>query len=479
MVLLSSLCFFSFALLTSASETYGPDALNDEIHNLPGVPNVSWRTFSGYIDVSAPGENQGDRQMFYWFVESQRHPEKDPLLLWTNGGPGCSGLGGFLSEQGPFRVATGGKALELNDNSWSKLANMVFIEQPVGVGFSKASVKIEYGDAQAAADNHRFIVGFFKRYPQYQQQDFYITSESYGGHYMPTLAKKIKDSGDVPQFRGVFLGNPLTYMMYRNYGQYGTAWGHQLLPAPLWTLYESFNCAKVFPPSTECNSLTVEMDKILAGFDGYALDYPVCNTTAAAGRHERWTLRRVFLRAKASLNSKQEVFSGSDAPYEPCSEDHYTKYLNRADVQAAIHTKPGTNWQMCSDEVGNVYNVTDVNTNMVPVWKELVDMGDLNIMILSGDDDSVCATLGTQQFIWDMGYMPKQSVNWLPWKVGGQVAGFLTEFDTPSHNNQGKFTFATVHSAGHMVPATQPARSLFLLNTFLSFNADRADHVVV
>lgn len=460
----------------AAAGDYGPEALADEIHNLPNAPKVSWRAFSGYIDVSAPGEKAGSRQMFYWFVESQNSPTKDPLMLWTNGGPGCTGLGGFLSEQGPFRAGKDGKVLTTNENSWTKLANMVFIEQPVGVGFSKTDLKIDYGDEQAASDNHRFVVGFYKRFSQYASQDFYISSESYGGHYMPTLAKKLVDAGDVPQFRGVFLGNPLTYMPYRNYGQYGTAWGHQLLPAPLWRQYEAAKCQTTFPPSAACNNITGAMDGILGGFDAYALDYPTCASNLAVGRHERWTLRRMILRANAAAQGRSEMQLQSEAPYEPCVEDFFTAYLNRADVQAAIHAKAGSKWAMCSNEVGSAYSVTDVNTNMVPLWEELVKGGNLTIMILSGDDDSVCATLGTQQFIWDMGYEPKApNLNWAPWKVDGQVAGFRTDFAVPS----GSFSFATVHSAGHMVPATQPVRSLALLEHFLGKSAVKQTSVVV
>merc|ERR1719265_3025821 len=206
----------------AARSDYPATALKDEVLNLPGSPKVKWRTFSGYIDVTPANEKPETRQMFYWFVESRHKPESDPVMLWTNGGPGCSGLGGFLSEQGPFRPSEDGK-LNLNENTWTKLVNMVFIEQPVGVGFSTLLGPIDYGDAQAAADNHRFVTGFFERFSNLKTQEFYISSESYGGHYMPTLAKALKDDTDIypVQFRGVFLGNPLTYMPYRNYGQYG------------------------------------------------------------------------------------------------------------------------------------------------------------------------------------------------------------------------------------------------------------------
>lgn len=456
-------------------DPYSPAALEDEILDLPDAPRVPWRQFSGYIDVSAPGEKNGSRLMFYWFAESNNLPEKDPVMLWTNGGPGCSGLGGLLSEQGPFRAGKDGKTLIVNEFAWNKVANMIFIEQPAGVGFSKANVSINYGDEQAAADNHRFIIGFFARFPQYNKQDFYISSESYGGHYMPTLARKIKTAGDLANFRGVFLGNPITYMMYRNFGQYGTYWGHQLLPTPLWRRYDGANCATSFPPSDTCSNITAEMDTITSGFDPYALDFPTCQTALAVGRHERWTFKRAIDKANAHAKGKLHLLQ-SPPPYEACVSDYMTTYLNRADVQAALHAKAGTKWSMCSNDVGEAYNSTDVISSMVPVWQELIKGGDLRIMIVSGDDDSICASLGTQQFIWDMGYEPILGKNWVPWHVDDQVAGFQTDFQVPSPKGVGSFSYATVHSAGHMIPACQPARSLALLQSFLGLEVKAGGH---
>ena len=139
-------------------------------------------------------------------------------------------------------------------------------------------------------------------------------------------------------------------------------------------------------------------------------------------------------------------------------------YLNRADVQAAIHANPQNPWSQCSNAVGSKFNVTDVNQPMMPVWKEVIAKAPhLKIMIYSGDDDSVCATLGTQQFIWDMGFTLKSgaSSSWQPWKsTEGQVAGFRTEFNEAQ--------FVTVHGAGHMVPSTRPEQCLTMLSHFLA-----------
>lgn len=402
--------------------------------------------------------------MFYWFVESSSSPASAPVILWTNGGPGCSGLGGFLTEQGPLRAmhvqATNETYLKLNEHAWNTVANMIFIEQPVGVGFSTVDKDISYGDSQAAEDNHHFILGFFERFSNYKNQSFYIASESYGGHYMPTLAKALIEGGQVPHFAGVFLGNPLTYMQYRNYGMYGTAWGHQLVPRPLWDSYQAAGCKSSFPVSAECGAITDKMDQILSAFDPYALDFPKCETSLAVGRHERWTLRRAIRQAQQGDASLK---TDANDTYQACAQDFATTYLNMADVREAIHVKSNKKWELCSDID---YSMIDVNKPMMPVWSWLLNNTDLNIMIYSGDDDSVCATLGSQQFVWDLKLQPKTSSIWAPWKVDDQVAGFRTDFSIP-HSSKATFSFVTVHGAGHMVPATQPKRSLELLKSFL------------
>eukprot|EP00755_Sulcionema_specki_P003719 Sspe_Gene.28339::Locus_12777_Transcript_2_2_Confidence_0.667_Length_1392::g.28339::m.28339/K16297/SCPL-II; serine carboxypeptidase-like clade II len=152
----------------------------------------------------------------------------------------------------------------MNPYAWNQLANMVFIEQPAGVGFSQAPAGMKYGDAEAAADNYAFIKGFLEKFPQYKTRDFFISSESYGGHYMPTLAKQIVTSGGIPNFKGVFVGNPLTYMPYRNYGQFGTFAGHNLLPKPLFDEYLAAGC-KEDDSSDKCQEIEQKMLQLTAG----------------------------------------------------------------------------------------------------------------------------------------------------------------------------------------------------------------------
>lgn len=134
---------------------------------------------------------------------------------------GCSGLLGFLTEQGPFRPQKD-MSLQFNKYAWNTISNMVFIESPCGVGFSysdNADTEADYSpnDDSTAVDNYSLIQEFLKRFPQFAKNDLYITSESYGGHYMPTLAKEIvaqnaKGFNPPLNFKGFAVGNPATTM---------------------------------------------------------------------------------------------------------------------------------------------------------------------------------------------------------------------------------------------------------------------------
>jgi carboxypeptidase C (cathepsin A) len=87
-----------------------------------------------------------------------------------------------MTEQGPFHVAEDG-SLIYNNYAWNNVANMLFIEQPVGVGFSWSGNTDDYrmGDWDAARDNYAAILTFLGLHPEVASNDFYITAESYGG----------------------------------------------------------------------------------------------------------------------------------------------------------------------------------------------------------------------------------------------------------------------------------------------------------
>lgn len=477
---------FRFLLLLVTATTltwaeYSPDALKDQIDALPGSEHldVDFNQFSGYLTVG------GTKNMHYWLVESTKDAKNDPVVFWTNGGPGCSGLLGFFTEQGPFKPQKDGK-LEMNDYMWNKVANMVFIESPCGVGFSYSEDDEDYktGDAQTATDNYELIQGFMNRFPDLRQNKLYITSESYGGHYMPTLAKEIVDqqktaaAAEKLNFQGFAVGNPFTTPYSGIPASVETYWGHQVVSKPTYDKWVT-SCVDPTKPNTEeCEALFIEFYRQVGSLNPYALDYPIClddsmGGAAKYGRAQRlaffnhWfagasdDLRdAVGLPSMLEMGGNTKLNAKATNDYEPCEDVYTTDYLSRDDVKEAMHVKKDIAWEECSYKVR--YDEKDGLKSMVPIYQELINGGNnLNILVYSGDDDSVCGTVGTQSWIWDMGYGKPFGQTWSEYTYKGQPSGFITKW------TKEKLAFVTVHGAGHEVPTYKPEVALDLFTKYL------------
>jgi len=456
---------------------YSAKNLQAQVTDLPGLPaNANFTMFSGYITVDATN----NRNLFYWFVESLEDPVNDPVVLWTNGGPGCSGLLGFFTENGPFAAKEDGENLYLNPFTWVNVANMLYIEAPAGVGFSYSDVVSDYktDDNKTAIDNYNLIRGWLNEFTNYKSNNFYISSESYGGHYMPTLAQQItigNKDGNNPQinFKGVFVGNPFTDPIENKVGQYDTWYGHQLISRPLWQSWykDCHNGNNTANP--QCTEIEGQMNEKVGNIDPYALDFPVCNSNVLNEKLQFMKLvyqqalnRPILKHYQYKINYYQQYGSFPNEDwYEACSENYATEYLNRKDVQTALHVK-STLWKGCSDKVD--YSVESMQNPMEPTWKWLVAQGNnLHMTVVSGDDDSVCGTMGTQSWMWYLGYKVDSNYNWLTWTdINGQIGGYQTKFLT--NDNKPALNLVTVHSAGHMIPQTQPQRSLQAFSNFLN-----------
>ena len=107
----------------------------DQMKSLPDIGNFSTNAYSGYLNVS------DTKALHYTFVESQDKPSSDPVLIWFNGGPGCSSLLAFFQEHGPFVVDDGETSFHENPYPWNLRANVAYFESPAGVGYSVAGTK--------------------------------------------------------------------------------------------------------------------------------------------------------------------------------------------------------------------------------------------------------------------------------------------------------------------------------------------------
>lgn len=459
------------------ASAYTHQALQDQVVQLPGTESFSvpFKQFSGYLNVS-PTKN-----IHYWFVESIGDPKNDPILFWTNGGPGCSGLVGFFWELGPFKP-NADLSLSFNKYTWNQVANILFVEAPCGVGFSYSTSEYPYstdyyiGDDQTAEDNYILLQQFYLRFPQYASNGLYLTSESYGGHYIPTLAKVISSQNKIStntkmNLKGFAIGNPYTNLYSGSQSMYETFWAHQLISKPLWDQYQQ-KCAPNFN-SNGCQQVLNKMDAEVGERNYYGLDYPICkqdyNLKAGTREQGLWLLHYQRLNRQRALDREQltngDISNTFITPsrsmrYDPCIDDHTRQYLNQPSVKSAIHVHNDINWVKCSDELN--YKYEDMDISMVPLYNQLItDNPSLQILIYSGDDDSVCSTLGTQSWIWDLGHSPNQPP-WQAYYVNGQPSGSLTNWKGVN------LAFLTIHGAGHEVPLYKPDVGLQMITDFLS-----------
>ena len=125
------------------------------------------------------------------FFEARSNPTTAPLAAWFNGGPGCSSMIGLFQENGPCHFVNGASTPSLNPYSFNEYANMLYVDQPIGVGFSYGTDSVT-STVTAAPYVWKLLQAFYTQFPQYENRDFGILTESYGGHYGPEFAHYIQ-----------------------------------------------------------------------------------------------------------------------------------------------------------------------------------------------------------------------------------------------------------------------------------------------
>ncbi|KAL9682167.1 hypothetical protein QQ045_013960 [Rhodiola kirilowii] len=404
---------------------------HDKIEALPGQPEgVDFNQYAGHVTV----DPKAGRALFYYFAESPRNSSINPLLLWLNGGPGCSSLGyGAMEELGPFRVNSDRKTLFRNPYAWNNVANVIFLESPAGVGFSYSNTSSDIpqiGDKMTADDSYTFLINWLERFPQYKNRTFYIAGESYAGHYVPQLASTIlsrnkNTSQRVINLKGIAIGNAWIDDNICDKGMYDYFWTHGL-------------------NSDETNqAINKHCDYATGNFSD------MCNKFQSQANEEVGELDIYNIYAAPCVPSASK--SGSVHDFDPCSEDYISTYLNLPEVQKALHVKNATKWEAC----GGV-GWTDSPSTVLPTIKELIASG-LRVWIYSGDTDGRVPVTSSRYAITTMN-LPVNAP-WRPWYSNKQVGGYVVGYKGA--------VFTTIRGAGHMVPSYQPERALTLISSFL------------
>jgi carboxypeptidase C (cathepsin A) len=187
----------------------------DLITSMPLMPPLPTKWYSGFLDATPT------KKFFYVFIESKENPDTDPTILWLNGGPGCSSMFGVLVENGPYIVDDGETIIKPNPYPWNQRANVLYIDNPYGVGYSYTENLDDmlHSDMEVSQDLFAALRDWFRAFPERRNNTFWISGESYAGIYVPYLSWQIHQwnmeqimykSNDTYNFKGFAVGNGYT-----------------------------------------------------------------------------------------------------------------------------------------------------------------------------------------------------------------------------------------------------------------------------
>ncbi|KAG9156122.1 hypothetical protein Leryth_024654 [Lithospermum erythrorhizon] len=151
---------------------------------------------------------------------SNHNPVKDPLVLWLTGGPGCSVFSAIIFQNGPLTFDLQDQdgrfpSLILNPYAYTKVANIIFLDLPVGTGFSYATNAEKYytSDTKSSIDAYEFLHKWLLKHPRFINHRLYIAGDSYAGKLVPIIVKEISRGNEAGlrvqlNLQGYFIGNP-------------------------------------------------------------------------------------------------------------------------------------------------------------------------------------------------------------------------------------------------------------------------------
>lgn len=177
------------------------------------------KSYAGYLTV----DKSFDSNLFFWFFPAETNYSEVPVILWLQGGPGASSLYGLFSEHGPFSIKN--EKVVLRKESWTKTHSVLYIDNPVGTGFSFTNGGYAQNETKVGEDLYQALRQFFLMFPELQKNDFFVTGESYAGKYVPAVAHTIHKHNhqtELPiNLKGIAIGNGLCAPEHQlEYGKY-------------------------------------------------------------------------------------------------------------------------------------------------------------------------------------------------------------------------------------------------------------------
>jgi carboxypeptidase C (cathepsin A) len=442
-----------------------PKAADLRVYGLEKVEEA-YAAFDGEMYAGTlPSDHDGRvGQVMFWLFVPTVQAVNETLTLWLNGGPGCSSFNcGVMMEHSPvtqplhdagYCCLQATPKLYVNPHTWTRATTMLYVEQPIGTGFSYGSPLPEDED-DAASDLYAFYQNFLQVFTQFQSYSFYITGESYAGMFVPSFARyfhimnKEKDLLPV-HLRGAALGNGWMDPSVQGPATIDYSWWHGLIDEPTRDAlhHEWYNCyVKQQPGNAPFHALSVQDDcGIMWGI------------LQAAGNPNAYDV------TTWDPNVDQITFT---------SEAFY----NRDDVKAALHAPTNITWHGCrgfgrrrnrklqeQSPHRQLYMDNDRPWSVVPYVAELVDDG-IPVLVYNGDRDMTTNMVGSELLLNSMSW--SGATNWTSTAPRGLWRVRATDYPGGWAKEWANLTFVVVYNSGHMVPYNQPVAAYDLLLRFL------------
>ncbi|KAK4193116.1 carboxypeptidase-like protein [Podospora australis] len=438
--------------------------------NIPDVDFDAGESYAGLLPISNDPNEDGN--LFFWFFPSSNPAAEKEILIWLNGGPGCSSFEGLLQENGPFLWQYGTLKPVKNPWSWHTLTNVVWVEQPVGTGFSTGTPSITSEEELAEQ-----FLGWWKNFVDtfsVQGYKVYIAGESYAGFYCPYIANAMLEAEDTTYFdmSGMTIYDPV--LTHDPIG--GTIPVVQFVEywQGLFPFNDTFR-ADIKARDEKCG-FSAWMSKYLVYPPQGPIPMPLPGTDANGTMLEEceniyWDI----FDAITELNPCFDIYQVAttcpllyDVLGFPGSFDYLPEggqiYFDRADVKAAIHAPADATWEECNSGPPVFLNNTDTSVpSSLSVLPNVIDKTQ-NVIIAHGALDMILIANGSliaiQNMTWggQLGfqnrpdqpfYVPRNNITTASTLAAAGVFGSMA--------SERGLTYVTVNLAGHMVPQYAPS----------------------
>ncbi|KAF0714053.1 Aste57867_4067 [Aphanomyces stellatus] len=429
---------------------------DDRVHNLVGLESTTPMSphYAGYINVDATN----DADIFYWLFEATESAATQPLVIWLQGGPGCSSLVGLFLECGPFRIVNE-STVTMNPFGWHKAANILFVDQPVGTGMSRVKYEAFPPSGKAvAAHFYTFLLGFLRRHPEYvdaatnETRPIYLFGESHAGRWIPQFHTHIAAAN---------ADHPALHIRIDGVG-IGNGWIHP----PIQYDYSAFAHGHGLISLAQRHTLQHDYQQCLAAIDAGNLNARACfrNLDNVLGSVGGDTQRLNVFDMRAYVTEMSQY-----PPQKPLLR----LLMNHAPFRASLPTMPSVAdlaFDECNAQVYRTLQGEDGVSTLSDVGAMLA--AGVRVLVYNGQWDMMCHALGTEALLlqadWPGADAYRRAAR-VTWRVPGMdpPAGFA--------QSGGNLTFVVVRDAGHLVPYNAPAAALDMVTRFLkrqSFHDD-------